>query len=144
MATLGTTTKISATTNLIAMLVSEQVAESIGTVFALTALLLGSKVKMFRTRKNNFINLTNRLMLYARDGFACFYCGSTSDLSLDHIVPQHERHDHSFENLITCCRSCNSSKKHQPLTTWLSKQTIIGKTNKAAKQVIEQAKKACV
>lgn len=29
-----------------------------------------------------------RLALYARDGFACAYCGTSDKLSLDHLVPR--------------------------------------------------------
>lgn len=51
-----------------------------------------------------------RLHVYARDGFACLRCGTTSDLSLDHIHPWSKGGLDTEDNLQTLCRSCNSSK----------------------------------
>jgi hypothetical protein len=48
--------------------------------------------------------------VFQRDAFRCRYCGSCIDLSIDHIVPQKNGRDDSIENLVTCCRSCNSRK----------------------------------
>lgn len=48
--------------------------------------------------------------IFERDGFRCRYCGSGNDLSIDHIVPQKSEKNDSMENLVTCCRSCNSRK----------------------------------
>ena len=53
--------------------------------------------------------------VYKRDRWTCVYCGfdgrsfdSWMQLTLDHIVPQHQKPDHSKENLVACCTSCNS------------------------------------
>ena len=51
-----------------------------------------------------------RAIIYERDGYRCRYCGSTNDLTLDHIVPVSRRGDNSSSNLQTLCRSCNSRK----------------------------------
>lgn len=50
-------------------------------------------------------------MILARDGYACTYCGSEENLTLDHIVPRCKggaRWD--SDNVTTCCRSCNQAK----------------------------------
>lgn len=52
----------------------------------------------------------NRHNLYRRDGFACGYCGSKHDLTIDHIVPRAQGGRHIWTNLITACRSCNTQK----------------------------------
>lgn len=51
-----------------------------------------------------------RSHIYERDGFACVECGSTDDLTLDHIWPWSKGGADEIENLRTLCRSCNSRK----------------------------------
>ena len=43
-------------------------------------------------------------------GNKCSYCGSTENLTLDHIFPQKLGGKDVGDNLIYACRSCNSSK----------------------------------
>lgn len=45
-----------------------------------------------------------------RDGFKCQHCGSTDDLTLDHIMPAIAGGESKYENLQILCRSCNSRK----------------------------------
>ncbi len=53
---------------------------------------------------------------------ACCYCGSQSDLTLDHLIPQFKGGKHSADNLVVACRSCNSSKKALDLIEWMAKK----------------------
>lgn len=56
------------------------------------------------------VRLTRR-EVFIRDHFSCQYCGlKTRDLTLDHIVPRHRGGQHSWENLVSACRSCNHRK----------------------------------
>jgi len=48
--------------------------------------------------------------LFARDGYKCWYCGSESDLTMDHIIPQVRGGKSTWKNLITACKSCNNQK----------------------------------
>lgn len=49
----------------------------------------------------------------------CAYCGkSTTDISIDHIIPQIRKGSHSADNLIRVCRKCNSSKGGRDLMAW--------------------------
>lgn len=48
--------------------------------------------------------------VYARDGFACLHCGSTKNLTIDHIYPWSLGGSDDIENLQTLCRPCNSRK----------------------------------
>ncbi|MFN8509006.1 MAG: HNH endonuclease [Deinococcaceae bacterium] len=45
-----------------------------------------------------------------RDGYACQYCGKKTDLTLDHVVPRSRGGPHTWENVVTACRSCNQRK----------------------------------
>lgn len=51
-----------------------------------------------------------RALVYARDGHACASCGSTENLSLDHIKPWSKGGSDDESNLQTLCTPCNSSK----------------------------------
>lgn len=41
---------------------------------------------------------------------ACSYCGSTDNLTLDHVVPLARGGQHRVENLVAACKPCNSRK----------------------------------
>ena len=53
----------------------------------------------------------SRREVFARDRHTCQYCGrQTHDLTLDHVVPRHRGGRHSWENLVTACKTCNHRK----------------------------------
>ena len=53
----------------------------------------------------------SRREVFARDGFTCQYCGRRSrDLTLDHVLPRHRNGPHTWENLVSACKSCNHRK----------------------------------
>lgn len=41
---------------------------------------------------------------------ACVYCGSSEDLTIDHIKPISKGGENTFDNVTIACRSCNSRK----------------------------------
>jgi 5-methylcytosine-specific restriction endonuclease McrA len=52
--------------------------------------------------------------IYLRDDHTCQYCGmnaQSSELTLDHILPQSRGGKTVWENLVTCCRKCNNVKQ---------------------------------
>lgn len=51
-----------------------------------------------------------RDIVLARDGAVCRWCGSTEDLTIDHIVPRILGGPTDPTNLQVLCRACNSSK----------------------------------
>jgi len=58
----------------------------------------------------------NRRNIYARDQNRCQYCGkkfSTSELSLDHVVPRSLGGGASWDNLVCACLKCNVKKGGQ-------------------------------
>jgi 5-methylcytosine-specific restriction endonuclease McrA len=55
----------------------------------------------------------NRRNIYARDGNRCQYCGkrySTTELSLDHVVPRSMGGKTTWENIVCACLQCNIRK----------------------------------
>lgn len=68
---------------------------------------------LFYDRVPNQTVRFNRRNLFARDNNSCQYCGkrfSTSELSLDHVVPRSRGGDTSWENIVCACIACNVKK----------------------------------
>lgn len=42
----------------------------------------------------------------------CYYCGDTRDenKTVDHLIPVCKGGTHSWDNLVSCCKTCNSRK----------------------------------
>jgi 5-methylcytosine-specific restriction endonuclease McrA len=55
------------------------------------------------------VNLT-RQNIFKRDNFECQYCGTRKDLTLDHVIPSSKGGQHTWSNLVTACKRCNSLK----------------------------------
>lgn len=60
--------------------------------------------------KKKKISAKKALYVYRRDGFKCKNCGSSDDLTVDHIQPESLGGSGCTDNLQTLCRRCNSSK----------------------------------
>lgn len=54
------------------------------------------------------------------NGAKCVYCGSLTDLSIDHVFARHYGGSDSSDNLVCCCKKCNSSKGDTNLMKWFS------------------------
>lgn len=67
------------------------------------------------------ISPSKRVRIYARDGYACVYCGKGGRLTLDHILPRCRGGSNKAQNLATCCFSCNQARGHLHLAYWLQK-----------------------
>ncbi|HAI76378.1 MAG TPA: HNH endonuclease [Microscillaceae bacterium] len=52
----------------------------------------------------------SRHNIFKRDGSKCQYCGSTQDLTLDHVLPRSRGGRSTWDNLVTACKPCNSKK----------------------------------
>lgn len=58
----------------------------------------------------------SRRSIFARDHYTCQYCGVVGrDLTLDHVTPRRMGGPSTWENLVTCCRRCNTKKGDRPL-----------------------------
>ena len=51
-----------------------------------------------------------RRAVFARDGWACQYCGSRSNLTVDHVVPRSKGGISTWENIVASCAPCNRRK----------------------------------
>lgn len=65
----------------------------------------------YRTRQE-YSNMRDALLqaLADRDGMICKHCGTTQNLSIDHIVAVINGGKNVLSNLQILCRSCNSKK----------------------------------
>lgn len=45
-----------------------------------------------------------------RDKNRCVYCGSTANLTIDHIRPRSKGGRTTADNCVTACQSCNQAK----------------------------------
>lgn len=56
-----------------------------------------------------------RFNLFLRDEFRCQYCGSTHDLTFDHVIPRAQGGVTSWENVVAACAPCNLRKGSKSL-----------------------------
>lgn len=74
------------------------------------------------SKHGSWIRPDKRLAIYLRDGMACTYCMTSledgGDLTLDHVLAAMLGGTNEATNLVTCCRSCNSSKRDLPMRAW--------------------------
>lgn len=67
-------------------------------------------------RLNRYVNAPykgvalTRQNIFKRDNFECQYCGTKRDLTLDHVIPSSKGGQHTWGNLVTACKRCNSLK----------------------------------
>jgi 5-methylcytosine-specific restriction endonuclease McrA len=53
----------------------------------------------------------SRREVFMRDGYRCQYCGRKSrDLTLDHVIPRSRGGTHTWDNIVSACKSCNHGK----------------------------------
>ena len=55
-----------------------------------------------------------RRSVFVRDGHRCQYCGAQAE-NIDHVVPRSRGGTHSWDNVVACCRRCNSRKEDRLL-----------------------------
>lgn len=52
-------------------------------------------------------------------GSACAYCGVKDKLQMEHVHPVSRGGQHTWQNVVPACASCNLRKRAKPLTDWL-------------------------
>lgn len=70
-------------------------------------------LKLARVRRTSREVRFSRANIYLRDKYTCQYCGvkyPAEDLTFDHVVPQVQGGEVSWENIVTACLSCNNRK----------------------------------
>lgn len=80
-----------------------------------------------------------RRVVFQRDKATCQYCGETSKVGIDHVVPYALGGPTRVHNLVVACRGCNT-RKHR--NTWIPRNfEEIGVDHEDWKaEVIERAK----
>lgn len=80
------------------------------------------RAKLFKGLKEGTMNMRTIFddeKIKLQTGMVCNYCGSSENLSLDHIFPQRFGGKDDAENLIYACKTCNSSKGKKDLMEWM-------------------------
>lgn len=86
----------------------DRVVKSVTKVFRLPSVI--RLLNKFKLKFN--VRLTRKNILI-RDKYRCRYCGkedTPSSLTLDHVIPRSRGGKFSWENIVTCCSSCNAKK----------------------------------
>lgn len=87
-------------------------------------------------RYAGFVRDNVRWAIYGRDSYRCGHCGldmtdNHDQLSLDYVIPWETsvrtsgKADHRPQNLITCCKLCNSSRGMKPLRAFVQAAGIL-------------------
>jgi len=64
-----------------------------------------------RIPRNAHSRKITRRAIFARDRWACQYCGRERvSLTLDHVIPRCKGGASSWDNIVTCCAPCNRRK----------------------------------
>lgn len=73
------------------------------------------RLKSHVRRPQPQLRLSRRSIL-ARDNYSCQYCGHRgNDLTIDHVIPRRLGGPTSWENLVCCCKRCNTIKGDKTL-----------------------------
>ncbi|UGS33642.1 HNH endonuclease [Capillimicrobium parvum] len=67
-------------------------------------------VSYVRVPRDTHKRKITRRAVFARDGWACQYCGSRSNLTVDHVIPRSKGGLSSWENIVAACAPCNRRK----------------------------------
>lgn len=80
-------------------------------------------LRYVRSKRRPDVQFT-RANIYARDNHTCQYCRqsfATQELTFDHVVPVSRGGLRSWDNIVTCCISCNRKKgSHTPQEAGMS------------------------
>ncbi|WP_420315660.1 HNH endonuclease [Ekhidna sp.] len=57
----------------------------------------------------------SRHNIFKRDQGKCQYCGTSNDLTIDHVIPRSKGGKSTWTNLVTACKKCNSKKSDYSL-----------------------------
>lgn len=61
-----------------------------------------------------------RSAIKTRDEYQCAYCGSTEDLTIDHVRPKSKGGETTASNCVTACLKCNQAKGSLEVNEFLS------------------------
>ncbi|MBU1182674.1 MAG: HNH endonuclease [Proteobacteria bacterium] len=76
----------------------------------------------FKKLRDGYITISTTLREWEREQELpkeCVFCGATSDLTTDHLIPINRGGDDSPDNVVLACKSCNSSRGDKGVFEWL-------------------------
>ncbi len=68
------------------------------------------RLKINHIEKSWKVPSVTRREILRRDKYSCQYCGSTKQLTLDHVIPLSKGGKHTWDNVVVACEPCNNSK----------------------------------
>ena len=77
-----------------------------------------TKFKQLKSGEIEWSGAIREFIVQTEKGKVCEYCGSTEDISLDHLIARNKGGYESADNAIWACRNCNSSKSDKSLYEW--------------------------
>ena len=82
---------------------------------------LGFVMDRFKKLQSGGIGWSGSIREYIREQNVigkCIYCGSTENLSVDHLIPRSRGGPESGDNAVTACKTCNSSRRDKGIYEW--------------------------
>ncbi len=76
----------------------------------------------FKELKNGAITMSGTIREWQREQELpkeCVFCGSTTDLQTDHLIPKARGGSDSADNLVLSCKTCNTSRNDRGIFEWL-------------------------
>jgi 5-methylcytosine-specific restriction endonuclease McrA len=67
-------------------------------------------VSYVRVPRDTHHRKITRRAVFARDDWTCQYCGSRSNLTVDHVIPRSKGGSSTWENIVASCAPCNRRK----------------------------------
>lgn len=102
--------------------------------------------------KRKGLSQSLRWQVFARDGFACRYCGRSAgegtELHADHLVSVADGGTNEMDNLVTACQCCNGGKGARSLQEAPTPLEVVDRINataaslEAQSQAIQRANEA--
>lgn len=77
---------------------------------------LPSVLRLFASFKSFTRVKFNRNNVFLRDKYICQYCGARfngKDLTFDHVLPKSRGGKTNWQNIVTCCHTCNNRKANK-------------------------------
>jgi 5-methylcytosine-specific restriction endonuclease McrA len=69
-------------------------------------------IKLIRTIYRTRVPFSKKNVMI-RDGYTCQYCGASTKLTIDHVIPVSRGGKSDFENCVSACQDCNNKKSNR-------------------------------
>jgi 5-methylcytosine-specific restriction endonuclease McrA len=89
--------------------VYDSIVRSPSKAFKLPSVIILQRLVKYRIRALK----CTRINIFKRDKHTCQYCGkkfSSSELTLDHVIPKSRGGEKRWNNIVAACRKCNQAK----------------------------------